>query len=67
MIAQMVVAALLVASILLQQKSAGLGAAFGSTSGVYTSRRGVDRVLYNITIALSILFFALALVSLVLA
>ncbi len=66
-IVQLVIGVLLMVAILLQQKSAGIGAAFGGASGVYTSRRGIDRVLYNITIALSILFFALALVNLILA
>ncbi len=64
-IIQLVIAALLVVSILLQQKGAGLGSAFGASGGVYTTRRGVDRVLFNITIALSILFFSLALVNLI--
>lgn len=65
-IIQLVVAGLLVVAILLQQKNAGLGSAFGGgASGAYTSRRGIDRVLFNITIALSIVFFALALVNLI--
>lgn len=64
-IANLVVAGLLVTAILLQQKGAGLGSAFGGTGGVYTTRRGIDRVLFNITIALSIIFFAIALLKLV--
>lgn len=64
-IVQMVVAGFLIASILLQQKGSGLGSAFGGTGGVYTTRRGIDRVLFNITIALSIVFFAIALLTLV--
>ncbi len=64
-IAHLVIAALLVIAILLQQKGTGIGSAFGGTTGVYTTRRGVDRVLFNITIALSILCFAIALVNLI--
>ncbi|HRH23740.1 MAG TPA: preprotein translocase subunit SecG [Candidatus Magasanikbacteria bacterium] len=64
-IAHLVIAALLVIAILLQQKGTGIGGAFGGTTGVYTTRRGVDRILFNITIALSILFFAVALVNLI--
>ncbi len=64
-IAHLIVAGLLVLAILLQQKGAGLGSAFGGTGGVYTSRRGIDRVLFNITIALSLMFFAIALLNLI--
>lgn len=64
-IAHLVIAALLVIAILLQQKGSGIGGAFGGTTGVYTTRRGVDRILFNITIAFSILFFAIALVNLI--
>ena len=64
-IANLVVAGLLVIAILLQQKGAGIGAAFGGTTGVYTTRRGVDRILFNMTIAFSILFFAIALINVV--
>lgn len=65
-IANLVVAGLLVTAILLQQKGTGIGGAFGGTTGVYTTRRGVDRVLFNMTIAFSILFFAIALVNVIL-
>lgn len=64
-IANLVVAGLLVTAILLQQKGTGIGAAFGGTTGVYTTRRGVDRILFNMTIAFSILFFAIALINVV--
>lgn len=64
-IGNLVVAGLLVTAILLQQKGTGIGSAFGGTGGVYTTRRGVDRILFNIIIALSILFFAIALVNVV--
>lgn len=64
-IIQLVIAGFLVLVILLQQKGAGLGSAFGGTGGVYTSRRGVDRILFNITIVFSLVFFALALINLI--
>ncbi len=64
-IANLVVAGLLVTTILLQQKGTGIGGAFGGTTGVYTTRRGVDRILFNMTIAFSILFFAIALINVV--
>ena len=56
-IVQIVLAITLITVILLQVKSASLGSAFGgSDASIYTSRRGIDRVLYQFTIALSIVF-----------
>lgn len=36
--------------ILLQQRGASLGAGFGSSGELYTTRRGLERSLYNTTI-----------------
>jgi preprotein translocase subunit SecG len=55
----------LVASVILQSKGAGLGGLTGvETGGVYTARRGIERTLFWVTLALSILFFVLVLVTL---
>ncbi|MFS8130536.1 MAG: preprotein translocase subunit SecG [Candidatus Dojkabacteria bacterium] len=53
----------LVISILLQNRSGGLGTVFGGMSGgeFYRSRRGLEAVLYNATIILGILFVVIAL------
>lgn len=61
---QVIVAVLLIGAILLQQKGAGLGTAFGGSSNIYSTKRGLDKVLYQITIALAILFFGVALIGL---
>ncbi len=54
----------LVLSVILQSKGAGLGGLTGSdVSSVFTARRGIERVLFWVTIVLSILFFALALTT----
>ena len=56
-VVQIILAISLIGSILLQVKSAGLGSAFGgSDTSIYTSRRGVDKVLFQFTIALAIVF-----------
>ena len=56
----------LVASILLQSKGIGLGSlSGGDTGGVYTKRRGVDRILFFIFIGMAVLFVILALISVV--
>lgn len=54
----------LIASVILQSKGAGLGSlAGGDTGGVFTARRGIEKVLFNATIGLSVLFFILAIVA----
>ncbi len=50
----------LILSVILQSKGAGLGGITGAdTGGVFTARRGIERVLFWVTIALSAVFFAL--------
>lgn len=51
-------AILMVTAILLQQRGASLGAGFGASGELYTSRRGLDRSLYRATIVLAIIFIA---------
>ncbi len=47
--------------ILLQQQSSGLGGAFGASSGSFRSKRGAEKVVFNLTIV-SAIVFVLALV-----
>ena len=55
----------LIASVILQSKGAGLGGLTGADTGsVFTARRGIEKTLFYVTIALSVLFFALALLEL---
>lgn len=49
-------AVLMIVSILLQQRGATLGAGFGSSGELYTSRRGVDKNLFEVTIILAVVF-----------
>jgi preprotein translocase subunit SecG len=56
----------LIASVILQSKGAGLGGLTGGdTGGIFTARRGVEKVLFRITIGLSFLFFILAILSVI--
>jgi preprotein translocase subunit SecG len=67
-IALIVVALGLIISVILQSKGAGLGGLTGSdASTIFTARRGVERVLFWVTIVLSALFFVLAITVLFLA
>ena len=59
-----VVSVALIASVILQSKGAGLGGLTGGdTGGIFTARRGVEKTLFYVTIALSVLFFTLAILS----
>lgn len=49
-------AVLMVIAILLQQRGATLGAGFGSSGELYTTRRGFDKNLYEATIVLAVIF-----------
>ena len=66
-IVHIIISVLLIASILLQQRSSGLGDAFGAgDSSVFTSRRGAEKVLYYLTIVFGLSFGVLAILQLVL-
>ena len=62
---QIAVSVLLVTAILLQQKGAGLGAAFGGSGQIYRSKRGVEKSLFIGTIILTALFVVIALLNLI--
>ena len=62
-IALIIISVLLIISVIMQSKGAGLGGLTGAdTGGVFTARRGVERTLFRLTIILSIVFFLLVLV-----
>jgi preprotein translocase subunit SecG len=67
-IALIIISVLLVLSVILQSKGAGLGGLTGADTGsIFTARRGVERTLFWVTIILSVVFFALVITLLILA
>ena len=63
-IAMIITSIALIVSVILQSKGAGLGGLTGADTGsIFTARRGVERTLFQITIVLSILFFSLAIAT----
>ena len=64
----MLVSIALIVVILLQSRGAGLGGLSGGDYGGsgYHVRRGVERLLFNVTIGLSIVFFTLAILNVIL-
>ena len=64
-IALIITSVALIFSVILQSKGAGLGGLTGGdTGGVYTARRGIERTLFWVTIVLSVVFFVLAITTL---
>lgn len=66
-IIQIIVSIAIIALVLLQAKGAGLGGIFGGDGGIYRTRRGVEKTLYQATIGLSLFFFLISLMSVVVA
>lgn len=63
--AQIVVSILLIASILLQNRGAGLGQTFGGDSAMYHTKRGIEKRLHQATIVLAVLFLTLSFLHLI--
>ncbi|MBA7623605.1 hypothetical protein ES703_31003 [subsurface metagenome] len=63
-VAQIVLSIALVATILLQVRGGGLGGIFGQPDTVYRTKRGVERILFQLTIVLVILFIIVSLITL---
>jgi len=62
-IVQIIISVALVALTVMQSRGAGLGRMFGSDSSIHTTRRGIDKTLYNVTIVLAVVFFAVSVAS----
>ena len=58
-------AIILVVSVLLQQRGATLGAGFGASGELYTTRRGFDKNLFDVTLIMAVIFVGSILVSLI--
>lgn len=61
-----IISVLLIVSVILQSKGAGLGGLTGADAGsVFTARRGIEKTLFWVTIVLSVIFFALVITLLI--
>ncbi len=57
------VALALVGSILLQPRGTGLGRAWGGSGGNYRSKRGMEQMLFWVTVFLAVVFAGLSLIN----
>jgi len=62
-VAQIIVAVALIMLTLLQVKGGGLGGIFGQADTVYRTKRGVEKTLFQLTIALVIIFIVLSIIA----
>lgn len=65
-IVTVVSAILAILAILLQQRGASLGAGFGSSGELFTTRRGIDKNLFDVTIVFAVIFVLSILAGLIL-
>ncbi len=63
-IAQIMLSIALVVIVLFQVRGGGLGGIFGQQSGVYRTRRGVERVLFRLTIVFVAVFLVISVLTL---
>ncbi len=62
---QLILAIILIVTVLLQQKGTGLSGVFGGTGNVYSTKRGLDKILHYITIGTVVAFFVVSIIRLV--
>jgi protein translocase SecG subunit len=62
---QIILAILLVAAILIQQKGSGLSSALGGSGIEYSTKRGAERFFYYATIILAVLFLVISILRIV--
>ncbi len=63
-IAQIVLSVALILAVLLQVKGGGLGGIFGQADSVFRTRRGMEKTLFQLTIALVVLFITISIITL---
>ena len=63
-IAQIILSVAIILAVLLQVRGGGLGGIFGNPDTVWRTKRGIEKTLFQLTIALVILFLIISLITL---
>lgn len=58
---ELLLAAALITLILMQSRGTSLGSVFGQEGSVFHTRRGAEKILFNVTIAVAIAFIVVSL------
>ncbi|MDP3697903.1 MAG: preprotein translocase subunit SecG [Candidatus Taylorbacteria bacterium] len=64
--AHITISALLIVTILLQQRGGGLSSTFGGSAMEYSTKRGAEKVIFYATIVLAVLFLGISMARLLL-
>lgn len=62
-IIQLIIASLLIGAIILQNKSEGIGRAIGTETAAFSTRRGVEKLLYGGTMVLLAFFLIICVIN----
>ncbi|MGA8848619.1 MAG: preprotein translocase subunit SecG [Dehalococcoidia bacterium] len=60
LIAQILIAIALIATVLFQLRGGGIGGIFGQADSVYRTRRGIESTLFKLTIVLAVVLVVVA-------
>ena len=63
MLVQIIISVALMVLILVQSRGEGFSASFSSDSSIFRTRRGVEKTLFQITIAMGVIFILTSIVS----
>jgi len=63
-VAQIILSIALILAVMLQVRGGGLGGIFGQPDSVFRTKRGVEKTLFQLTIALVVLFVVVSILTL---
>ena len=63
-VAQIILSIALILAVMLQVRGGGLGGIFGQPDSVFRTKRGVEKTLFQLTIALVVLFVVVSVLAL---
>lgn len=66
-IAEIIVSVVLIVILLVQARGSGFNGTFSSDSSVFRTRRGIEKTLFQLTIALAVIFVVVSLLSVIVA
>jgi preprotein translocase subunit SecG len=66
-IAEIIISIVLILVLLIQTRGAGFGGTFNSDSSVFRTRRGIEKTLFQLTIALAVVFVVVSILSVIVA
>jgi preprotein translocase subunit SecG len=64
-VALIIISVVLIGLVLLQARGGGLGSIFGGEGGVYKTRRGMEKTVFNTTIVVAVAFLLISLLTVI--